>query len=184
MANLRVCPWQGGALLASSVRKVLHNPTNILRPHLSDGIAAADIGCAMGYFTIPIADMVGNSGKVIGVDLQQQMLDGLMRRADKNGITNIIPHLCKPDTLSLDEWAGKVDFALIFWMLHEVPDSERLIREVYAALSDHGILLFVEPRGHVTEKQFSKSLDMITSVGFKRTMSPKVRFSRSALLEK
>ena len=79
---------------------------------------------------------------------------------------------------------GKIDFALIFWVLHEVPDSARLIREVYAALSNHGKLLFVEPKGHVSERHFDKSLDMMFSAGFKKTGSLKVGLSRAALLEK
>ena len=184
MEKQHICPWQGGSLLAASVRKVLHNPKNILRSYLSDGMTAADIGCGMGYFTLPMACIVGNNGKVIAVDLQPEMLDGLKRKTDKNGITNIIPHQCKTDTLALDEWAGKIDFVIVFWMLHEVPDSERLIREVYAALSDRGKLLFVEPKGHVNARDFNKSLEIISSFGFTKTASPKIGFSRAALFEK
>ena len=184
MEKQHICPWQGGSLLAASVRKVLHNPKNILRPYLSGGMTAADIGCGMGYFTLPMASFIGNNGKVIAVDLQPEMLAGLKRKTDKKGITNIIPYQCKTDTLSLDEWAEKVDFVIVFWMLHEVPDSERLIREVYAALSNRGKLLFVEPKGHVDAKHFNKSLEIITSVGFTKAASPKIGFSRAALFEK
>ena len=69
-------------------------------------------------------------------------------------------------------------------MLHEVPDSERLICEVYGALSNRGKLLFVEPKGHVNDKQYNKSLEIIISIGFKITATPKIGFSRAALLEK
>ena len=184
MEKLHVCPWQGGPILASSVRKLLHNPRNILRPYLTDGMTAMDIGCAMGYFSIPMAELIGDAGKVIAVDLQPEMLEGLRRRVVKDGITNIHTHQCKIDALSLDEWAGKIDFALVFWMLHEVPDSNRLIGEVYAALSDRGKLLFVEPKGHVNAEKYNASLEMMISAGFKLTASPKIGFSRASLLEK
>ena len=144
-----------------------------------------DIGCGMGYFSVPMAEMVGERGKVIAVDLQPEMLGGLKRNAAKTGINNIITHQCEKNTLSLDEWAGKVDLALIFWMLHEVPDSQRLILEMRSTLSEDGLLFFSEPTlGHVNAGKFKESLDMITSTGFKITASPEVTFGRTALLEK
>ena len=75
----------------------------------------------MGYFSIPLAQLVGSQGKVICIDLQQQMLDGLRRRAEKAGVLDTIAmHRCEPTRLGLPE---PVDFVLAFWMLHEVPDQ-------------------------------------------------------------
>ena len=177
------CPWQGGSLLANPIRKVMHNPRRILAPFLTDGMTAMDIGCGMGYFSIPMSGLVGD-GKVIAVDLQPEMLEGLKRRASKKTCDNIFPHQCKTESLCLGEWEGKVDFALVFWMLHEVPDSHRLIREIFTALKDNGKLLFVEPKGHVHAEDFEKSLEMIKATGFKKISSLKIAFSRSVLLEK
>ena len=100
------------------------------------------------------------------------------------GCGNILPHQCEPVSLRLEEWYGKADFALVFWMLHEVPDSERLIREIFSALKESGKLLFVEPKGHVKASAFDKSLDMITAAGFEKTANPKIAFSRAALMKK
>ena len=180
-----VCPWQVAPILLMTVRKPLHNPRKIVGQYITEGMTVLDIGCGMGYFTIPMAEMVGGSGKVIAADLQPEMLDGLRRNAAKAEVHNIITHQCKKNTLALDDWAGKIDFALIFWMLHEVPDSERLILEMRSALSDHGVLFFSEPKfGHVSADQFKESLDMITSSGFRITEYPKVTLGRTALLEK
>ena len=185
MKKTDVCPWQAAPILLMSVRKPLHNPRKIVGKYISDGMTVLDIGCGMGYFSVPMAGMAGDSGKVIAVDLQLEMLGGLKRNAAKAGVNNIITHQCEKNTLALDEWAGNVDFALVFWMLHEVPDSQRLILEVRAALSEHGVLFFSEPKlGHVSAEQFGESLDMITSTGFKTTALPKVTFGRTALLEK
>lgn len=185
MKKTDVCPWQAGPVLMMSFRKLFHNPKKITGGYLSGGMTVLDIGCGMGYFTIPMAEIVGDNGKVIAVDLQSGMLDGLKRNSDKAGVKNIIAHQCEKNTLALDEWAGKIDFALIFWMLHEVPDSQRLILEVRSALSEHGVLLFSEPTlGHVSAEQFGKSLDIITATGFKIKTSPKVTLGRTVLLEK
>ena len=185
MKKTDVCPWQAAPVLLMTIRKPFHNPRRIVENYISDGMTVMDIGCGMGYFSIPMAKMVGESGKVIAVDLQSEMLDGLKRYSAKAGVNNIITHQCKKNTLDLDRWAGKIDFALIFWMLHEVPDSRRLILEMRTTLSEHGVLFFSEPKlGHVSIGKFKESLDMITSTGFKITASPKVTFGRTALLEK
>jgi len=179
-----VCPWQAGHMLTGSLRKLLHNPRRIVEPYLSEGMTAMDIGCGMGFFSIPMAEIAGSNGKVIAVDLQPKMLEGLREYADKSGIKNITHHQCGKNSLEIAKWNGSVDFAIIFWMLHEVPDPQRLIDELAPALSENGKILFVEPYIHVNEQNFKQSLDMIKSNGFKVISEPKIPFSRGALLQK
>ena len=179
-----VCPWQGGQMLASSLRRVFHNPHRIISPFLAEGMTAMDIGCGMGFLTIPISEAVGNTGKVVAVDLQPQMLAGLTEQANKTGITSITTHQCTKDSLHIEQWNGAVDFAVVFWMLHEVPDAERLIRELRSALLRDGKLLFVEPFAHVSKQEFRQSLAMIEKAGFKLIDEPKITISYAALLQK
>jgi ubiquinone/menaquinone biosynthesis C-methylase UbiE len=179
-----ICPWQGGSLLATPLRKPIHNQQRILSPYISKAMTALDIGCGMGYFSIPMSKMVGSDGRVIAADLQPEMLGGLKRKAAKKNCGNIIFHQCRTNSLCLEEWQDKIDFALIFWMLHEVPDSRRLINEIFAAFKNGGKLLFVEPKGHVNAAAFKKSVDMMTAAGFKQIDSPKIAFSRAVFLEK
>lgn len=179
-----ICPWRAGPILTASIRKLFHNPRRILTPYLSEGMTAMDVGCGMGFFTLPMSGIVGKSGKVIAVDLQPEMLGGLKKNAAKIGAENIMPHQCATDSLRVEEWNGAVDFALISWMLHEVPDQERLIRELCATLSDNGKLLFVEPYMHVSGDAFQNSLNMITKCGFAVADAPKVTMSHTALLRK
>ena len=112
----------------------------------------------MGYFSIPLAKMVGPQGKVICVDVQQQMLDGLRRRAAQAGVlSQVTLHRCEPARLGLAEPA---DFVLAFWMLHEVPDQTAFLAEIAAHLKPNGRLLIVEPRGHVSGAAFHKSVEI------------------------
>ena len=184
MSHRQTCPWQGGPILASSVRKLLHNPRRIVTPYLAKGMTAMDIGCAMGFFTIPMSDITGERGRVIAVDLQAEMLTGLQRNAQKAGCNNITLHQCSYDSLKIKQFNGTVDFALVFMMLHEVPDADRLVQEVYDAIKPGGKLLFTEPIGHVGKKKFEQSLSMIRQAGFKAIGSPKIRICRSAILQK
>lgn len=176
-----VCPWRAGPILTASIRKLFHNPRRILSPYLADGITAMDVGCGMGFFTIPMSDMVGKNGNVIAVDLQAEMLEGLKKNAEKAGAENITRRQCAQDSLRIKQWNGTVDFALVFWMLHEVPDPKRLIKELYAALSPNGKLLFAEPLAHVNSAAFQTSVKMITESGLKAVGTPKIPVSRAVL---
>jgi len=56
----------------------------------------------MGYFSIPLARMVGETGKVIAADVQPEMLRALWMRAKRAGVEHqIITHLCEADSLGL-----------------------------------------------------------------------------------
>ncbi len=60
----KVCPHWVGYLLLSPTRKLFHPPKKILSPYILKGMQVLDIGCAMGFFSIPIGEMVGSEGKV------------------------------------------------------------------------------------------------------------------------
>ena len=70
----RVCPWWLGYLLASPIRKLVYDPRSILGAYVKPGMTALDIGCAMGFFSLPLARLAGPRGKIICVDLQEKML--------------------------------------------------------------------------------------------------------------
>ena len=85
MSN-RVCPWWLGFLLASPLRRFLYSPEDILKPHVREGMNVLDVGCGMGFFSLPIARLVGETGRVVCVDLQARMIKGLLRRSKKAGL--------------------------------------------------------------------------------------------------
>jgi len=70
----RTCPVWVGYLLASPVRKLFENPKKILGEYIKEGMTVLDLGCAMGFFSIPAARMVGPNGKIICVDVQEKMI--------------------------------------------------------------------------------------------------------------
>jgi len=59
MAEHHLCPVWIGYLLASPVRKLSQNPRKILGPYVNEGMTVADIGCAMGFFSLPLAKQSG-----------------------------------------------------------------------------------------------------------------------------
>lgn len=176
-----VCPWWFAYSFDNILRRLVHDPPAMVGEWLGEGGTALDVGSGMGHFTIGMARIVGPGGKVYAVDLQQKMLDVTMKRAAKAGVADRIePCLCRRDSLALE--ALNADFALVFWMGHEVPDPERLFGEIHGALREGGRLLYAEPSFHVKDELFRSIITAAEDVGFTREGEPKVRFSRAALL--
>jgi ubiquinone/menaquinone biosynthesis C-methylase UbiE len=91
--NEHLCPWWLGYTFDNRLRRLFHNPQKILGTYIQPGATVADIGCGMGFFSIGMARIVGENGKVIAADLQKKMLDILMKRAARAGVANrITPH--------------------------------------------------------------------------------------------
>jgi ubiquinone/menaquinone biosynthesis C-methylase UbiE len=176
-----VCPWWAVPFTINPpFRRLLHDPQKIVGPYVRHGMTVMDVGCGVGWFSIPMAKMVGAEGKVIAVDLQQQMLKMLWRRAEKAGVANRIEmHKCEPHRLGIE---AEADFALVFAMLHEVPDQPRLLDEIHECLKLDGKLLLAEPPLHVSAKTFAKEVSLAKEAGFQRVEQPRIRWSHAALL--
>ena len=93
----------------------------------------------------------------------------------------IIPHRCQKESLGVE---GPADFALVFWMAHEVPDKPRFFHEIFAFLKQEGRLLLVEPKVHVTLGGFERTLAVCREVGFRLLDEPLVALSRAVLMGK
>src|SRR5215475_14588300 len=76
----KLCPWWVGYLITSPFRKLWQNPALILEPHIRAGMTVLEPGPGMGFFTLEIAKLVGSSGRVVAVDVEPQMIEGLKRR--------------------------------------------------------------------------------------------------------
>jgi trans-aconitate methyltransferase len=69
-------------------------------------------------------------------------------------------------------------------VVHEVPDHPRLFRELAAALKPGALLLVVEPKGHVKEDNYNRSLEEALRQGFKVVERPEIRRSRAVVLQR
>lgn len=178
-----VCPFWIGYLLASPLRRWAYDPDRLLSPHVRAGMTALDVGCAMGFFSLPLARLVGPGGRVVCLDVQERMLRALAKRAAGAGLSERLElRACAPDRLGLGDRAGAFDFALAFAVVHEVPSPERLFAELRLALKPEALLLLAEPAGHIGPAAFASELDAAQRQGFVVLETPSVRRSRAALL--
>ena len=144
-----------------------------------------DIGCAMGFFSLPLAKMVGSGGKVICVDVQEKMIKSLEKRARKAGLTDRIEtRICRDSSLGLGDLKEEIDFALAFAVVHEVPDIGAFFSQICETIKPAGRLLIAEPGGHVSENDFKITVSVAEQNGFQAVDSSQISLSRVVLLEK
>jgi ubiquinone/menaquinone biosynthesis C-methylase UbiE len=105
------------------------------------GGAAVDIGCGPGYWTIPMAKLIGPSGRVYAVDLEGAMLATLRTRLEMVRDLDIQVLRSTEDRLPLP--ARSVDFAFLACVLHEL-EGPGTLREAARVLRPGGILGIVE----------------------------------------
>ena len=180
-----VCPVWIGYLLASPIRKLFQNPNKILSPFIIKNMTVLDVGCAMGFFSLPAAKMVGQNGKVICLDLQKEMIKALEKRASKAGLTNRLEtRLCNENSLGLNDMNEKIDLAFAVAVIHEVSAPSVFFSEIHKALKPEHKFLIVEPKGHVSIGNFEKTISVAKENGFIVIDRPKVQSSRIVVLKK
>ena len=179
--DCRVCPWWLGFTIDNPLRRWIFQPDKFFSRYLRPGMIALDIGCGMGINSLSMARLVGPAGRVIAVDIQARMLAALEKRARSEGLDRrITTRLTAPDSLPV---AGPVDFAVAFWMVHEVPDPQALLRQVRDCLAPDGRFLVVEPVLHVSRSAFAALLESARVAGLRVMEQPRIPTSRAVLLQ-
>ena len=180
-----VCPAWAGPLLCCPLRRFFERPETLLGDHVRPGMTVLEPGCGMGYFTLPIARMAGPTGRVVAVDLQPKMIEGLTRRARRAGLLERIEAFaCTDGSLGLASRPGVVDLAVVIHVLHEVRDRQRFLEQLFDALRAGGRLLLLEPKGHVSRETLDAELALSERAGFRPAGELAHRRSHGALLEK
>jgi Methylase involved in ubiquinone/menaquinone biosynthesis len=130
--------------------------------YLQEGMTAIDLGCGPGMFTLAMARLVGETGRVIAVDLQPKMLELVREKALAHHLAaRIRIHRNTMDSIGLTEHA---DFILSFYMVHEVKDQRAFLREVRGLLSPGGKYLVVEPMA-VSRREFTETVRLAQEAG-------------------
>jgi ubiquinone/menaquinone biosynthesis C-methylase UbiE len=180
-----VCPPWLGYILLSPLRRIIEDPQKMLGPFIHAGNTVLEPGCGMGYFTLPMARMVGEKGRVIAVDMQDKMLAALGKRAKKAGVEDrIVLHRARPLGMDLDAYVKNVDFAVAIHMVHELQEPGIFFSEIREALKPGGKLLVVEPKGHVSREDFERTRTLAAQSGFTEPSIPLKIRGRCALFSK
>ena len=101
--------------------------------------------CGNGFYTLPLAERVGDGGKVLAVDIQPEMLEFLAARVEAAGVTGRVePVLGTLTDPKLPERG--VDLVLMVDVYHELSHPEQILVELRRSLSPGGRIVLVEFR--------------------------------------
>lgn len=141
---------------------------------IKEGDVVADIGAGAGFFSLCAAERVGRTGRVLAVDVQPEMIDGLKMMMKKLGDDNIVPILGDVDDPKLP--ADSVDHVLIVISYHEFSHPVEMLRHIRKAMKRDAQMLIVEykaenpdsrvePLHKMSEAEIMKE---IPALGFRR----------------
>lgn len=112
-----------------------------------DGLSVLDLGCGAGRDVYIAAQLVGEKGRVVGVDMTQEQLDVAIKHkqwhADKFGYSNVdfkLGYIERLAELGLAD--ASFDVIVSNCVINLSPDKEAVLREAYRLLKPGGELYF------------------------------------------
>jgi ubiquinone/menaquinone biosynthesis C-methylase UbiE len=137
--------FAGATWLTRESRDREEEPAKLMKAlHIKPGMTVCDLGCGNGFYTLMLAKEVGEKGKVLAEDIQQEMLDFLAKRAEKAGVKNYEAILGTVADPKLPE--GAVDLILIVDVYHEMDHPVEMLAAMRKSLSKGGRMVLVEFR--------------------------------------
>ena len=137
--------WKGAEWLMRRVREEEEGPGKMRdQLQVKPGMTVCDMGCGNGYHTLPLAEMVGEKGKVLAVDVQPQMIEMLKANIAAKGIKNIEPINGLYHDPKLPP--NSCDMILLVDVYHEFSHPVQMLASMRAALKPEGQLVLVEFR--------------------------------------
>jgi SAM-dependent methyltransferase len=134
-----------------------------------------EVGPGTGYYTFDMAAALP-AGQVDVFDIQTEMLDHVMREAERRGVTNVKPTLGDAQSLPFDDDA--FDAAVLVTVLGEIPDQEQALREIARVLRPGGRLVVGELFGDPHMVTSGKLRDRAggAGLGFERRLGNPLAF--------
>jgi ubiquinone/menaquinone biosynthesis C-methylase UbiE len=135
--------------LESDERRRWENPTKIIKATgVKRGMTVADLACGPGFFTIPLATLVGEEGLVYAVDSSPTMLSRLRTNLEGSTAPRGAIRVVHADVAGTGIRASSVDFVFFANVLHDIVDKRAFFEEV---------------------KRISKPISIIADIDWKKT---------------
>jgi ubiquinone/menaquinone biosynthesis C-methylase UbiE len=136
----------GASWLVRPERELEENATRALKQlELRPGMKVCDLGCGNGYWTLPIARVVGETGRVYAVDIQPEMLHQLKSRLGRARLRNVEPILGDVDDPRLPADVS-LDLVLMVDVYHEFSHPQSMLWEIRNSLAPQGVAALLEYR--------------------------------------
>jgi ubiquinone/menaquinone biosynthesis C-methylase UbiE len=160
------CPsWLVPLLENPYVETVAASSVLLDRAGLRAGMHVLDAGCGPGRLTIPAAERVGPTGRVVALDVQPKMIAKLRARIERVGLDNIDLVVASLGEVRLPH--SQFDRALLVTVLGEVHDKVSALTEIFHALKPNGVLCVTEVIPDPHYQRIAHVRNLASKVGFR-----------------
>ncbi len=123
---------------------------------ITPGMTVADIGAGEGYYTVRLAEQVGEDGRVLAQDINRDALDRLGSRVERERLENISIKLGKPDDPQLP--VDSFDRIFLVHVYHEVTEPYAFLWRMWPALNEGGEIIVVETERPIGQRGIPHAL--------------------------
>lgn len=135
-------------------RDFLQPRMNILKEvSIERGSHVLDYGCGPGSYVLPLAELVGQSGRIYALDIHSLALQMAERIVSRNQLTHV-ETICSDCETGLPD--GSVDVILLYDTFHKLSEPQRVLEELHRVLKPNGVLSFSDH--HMKEAQIKAAL--------------------------
>jgi ubiquinone/menaquinone biosynthesis C-methylase UbiE len=155
---------------------------------IKEGSHVGDIGCHEGYMSFKLSKVVGASGKVYSVDVDEKVLEKLRTAMEKNKVSNI--EVIKGDYDDPKLPPDKLDAVIILDTYHEMDDHDEILQHIKSALKKGGKLVICEPiaeerrKGSRAEQEKKHELGMNYALEDLKKAGFKIDFQKDPFIDR
>jgi ubiquinone/menaquinone biosynthesis C-methylase UbiE len=136
-----------GSVLSFRIIQLIHD--NPLRPFFDNpdktlteagiqrGHQVLEVGCGPGYFTIPAAKMVGETGCIYAIDIVPRAIETVVRKLRKSGLKNVKATVADVSVTGLE--SSSIDIVLLFGVIHRL-SLNQVLPEMHRVLKPEGVI--------------------------------------------
>ncbi len=145
-------------------RNIFLSPKRLIqRLELQENHTVLEIGPGPGYFSLPVSRIL-KKGKLVLLDIQQEMLDMARRRLEKRKITNVEYKLCSGESIALE--SKSFDRVFMVTVIGEIDNKDLYLKEINRILKDDGMLSISELAGDPDKISQNDLQSLVTKYGF------------------
>lgn len=109
------------------------------------GMVIADLGCGAGYFTIPMARLLQNTGRIYAVDVLSAALESVMSQAKLYGLLNIETRRANVEVVGSTKIPdNKCNLVVLANILFQCSDQDALFAEAKRILAPGGKIVVID----------------------------------------
>lgn len=109
------------------------------------GMIIADMGCGAGYFTIPMAKLLDNTGQVYAIDVLTAAIESVTSQAKLYGLLNVFKIRANVEVVGgTGIVEGRVDLALMVNLLFQCQDRDSVFEEAKRILAPGGRIAVID----------------------------------------